>query len=727
METKSAFMTAGGIGIARTVNELAYGDATAPVQDALDARRGVLLGSSYEYPGRHARHDLAFVDPPLSVEARGPVTMVAALNERGQVILPAIAATLRGLPAVAEIDARDTTAITLHLVPPARDFPEEERSKQPSVFSLLRAIGDLFASPDPYLGLYGAFGYDLALQFEPLRLERARPAEQRDLVLYLPDEVVTVDHRREIAHQIRYELSHAGRTTMMLPRTSALAPAPGLVSTAPASPSSGSRSANRAPQGDFAAIVRSAKECFRRGDLFEVTPSHTLREPCLVPPSELYRRLRARNPAPYGFLMNLGEGECLVGASPEMYVRVQGDRVETCPIAGTIARGSTPLGDAEQIRRLLASRKDEAELTMCTDVDRNDKSRICVPGTVRVLGRRQIELTSRLIHTVDHVEGRLRPGFDALDAFLTHVWAVTVTGAPKIAAMQFIEDHETGPRRWYGGAVGRIGFNGQLSTGITLRTIRLKDGVAEVRVGATLLSDSDPDEEERETELKASALVEALRRPMGADDASASVVAAGGSPRRVLVADHADSFVHTLGSYFRQAGAEVVTRRARLPPALLDQLRPDLLVLSPGPGRPSDFGMSALIDAALTRGIPVFGVCLGLQGLVEHFGGCLHVLAEPMHGKPSLVHASGGRLFRGLPPHFSAGRYHSLYAKTTEVPGALEVTAETDDGIAMAVEHRTLPLSAVQFHPESILTSEGDVGLSLIANVLRATRRRVSS
>src|SRR5450432_793758 len=254
METKSAFMTAGGIGIARTVNELAYGDATAPVQDALDARRGVLLGSSYEYPGRHARHDLAFVDPPLSVEARGPVTTVAALNERGQVILPAIAATLRGLPAVAEIDARDTTAITLHLVPPARDFPEEERSKQPSVFSLLRAIGDLFASPDPYLGLYGAFGYDLALQFEPLRLERARPAELRDLVLYLPDEVVTVDHRREVAHQIRYELSHAGRTTMTLPRTTDRAPvsALGLDSTAPASPPSGSHPANRAPRGDFA-------------------------------------------------------------------------------------------------------------------------------------------------------------------------------------------------------------------------------------------------------------------------------------------------------------------------------------------------------------------------------------------------------------------------------------------------------------------------------------------
>lgn len=114
-----------------------------------------------------------------------------------------------------------------------------------------------------------------------------------------------------------------------------------------------------------------------------------------------------------------------------MFVRVEGRRVETCPISGTIARGQNAIEDADQIRQLLNSRKDEAELTMCTDVDRNDKSRLCEPGSVRVIGRRQIELYSHLIHTVDHVEGLLRPEFDALDAFLTHTWAVTVTGAPK--------------------------------------------------------------------------------------------------------------------------------------------------------------------------------------------------------------------------------------------------------------------------------------------------------
>jgi anthranilate synthase len=191
--------------------------------------------------------------------------------------------------------------------------------------------------------------------------------------------------------------------------------------------------------------------------------------------------------------MLYGSNEYLIGASPEMFVRVEntpkGMRVETCPISGTIERGSDPLEDAQQIKKLLFSAKEESELTMCTDVDRNDKSRICEPGSVKVLGRRQIEMYSRLIHTVDHVEGYLRKGFDALDAFLCHTWAVTVTGAPKTWAIRFIEKMEQSPRYWYGGAVGMIGFDGTLNTGLTLRTIRVNNGIAEVRAGATLLHD----------------------------------------------------------------------------------------------------------------------------------------------------------------------------------------------------------------------------------------------
>jgi anthranilate synthase len=708
--TSDSYLTGGGIRVHRTVEPIPIASAIEQIVDALDARRGVLLASSYEYPGRYTRWDMGFVDPPLALVARGRRLRAEALNPRGLVLLPAIARALEGVDHHEDLERTDD-AVAVTVRAPAAGFAEEERSRQPSVFSLLRALIDLFRhAAEPHLGLYGAFGYDLAFQFEPIRPRRPRPPDQRDLVLYLPDELIIVDHRRETAQRRRYDFEAEGRATTGLPR--AAGPG-GSFAGADAVPRAGDHE-----PGDYAAVVRLAREAFKRGDLFEVVPGQTFFEACPSPPSELFRRLRERNPAPYGFLMNLGEAEYLVGASPEMYVRVDSDRVETCPISGTIARGGDAIADAAQIQALLNSTKDESELTMCTDVDRNDKSRICVPGSVRVIGRRQIELYARLIHTVDHVEGRLRPGFDALDAFLAHAWAVTVTGAPKTWAMQFIEDHERSPRAWYGGAVGLLGFDGNLNTGLTLRTIRVKDGAAEVRVGSTLLYDSEPLAEEAETRLKASAFLDALRRPRGVEARPRVEAPRAGAGRRVLLIDHQDSFVHTLANYLRQTGAEVTTRRAGFPSSMLDDRRPDLAVLSPGPGTPSDFDLSGTLDALLARGIPTFGVCLGLQGIVEHLGGELGVLDYPMHGKASRIHVRGGRLFAGLPGEFTAGRYHSLFAIREKLPAALETTATTEDGIVMAVEHTHLPLAAVQFHPESIMSLEGDVGLRLLRNVV---------
>ena len=464
--------------------------------------------------------------------------------------------------------------------------------------------------------------------------------------------------------------------------------------------------------------VEEAREYFARGDLFEVVTSQTFVEPCPEPPSELFRKLKEQNPSPYGFLINLGNDEWLVGASPEMYVRVEGDRVETCPISGTIARGRDPIDDATQILALLNSEKDESELTMCTDVDRNDKSRICVPGSVQVIGRRQIELYSRLIHTVDHVEGRLRPEYDALDAFLTHTWAVTVTGAPKTKAMIFLEQHERTARAWYGGAVGKVGFDGSLNTGLTLRTIRMLDGHAEVRVGATLLWDSDPEAEEAETELKAAAFLDAIRKPRAV--AGAPSVWTGGEGVRILLVDHLDSFVHTLANYLRQTGASVTTRRAGFDLAEVSADDFDLVVLSPGPGRPDDFSVADTVGAAIDAGLPLFGVCLGLQGIVEHAGGTLDQLDTPMHGKPSEVDlVGGGGVLEGLDARFKVGRYHSLFADRATLPDSIRVTAETDDGVIMAVERTDLPIAAVQFHPESIMSMDDEVGIRLVDQVVR--------
>jgi anthranilate synthase len=684
---------------------------------------------------------MAYADPCAEIVAVGRRVTARALGDRGRVLLPVIRAALlrAGQPEAgpengpeigAEIGAEIGTGegpgeFSVVVPEDDREFTEEERSRRPTVFTALREITAAFGCADPHLGLYGAFGYDLAFQFEPVRLRLERPATQRDLVLHLPDEIWVLDRKREEAIRYSYDFEVGGVSTTGLDRGTARTGA------VPAARSVRDQELPAPPRpGSYARVVEEARERFACGDLFEVVPSHLFYGRC-ASPAAFYELLRRRNPAPYEFLFNLGEGEYLVGASPEMYVRVAGDRVETCPIAGTIARGEDTLEDAANIATLLGSAKEESELTMCTDVDRNDKARVCVPGSVRVIGRRQIEMYSRLIHTVDHIEGRLRPGFDAFDAFLTHMWAVTVTGAPKTWAMQFIEDHEQTPRRWYGGAVGKIGFDGSMNTGLTLRTAHITGGIAAVRAGATLLYDSVPAAEEQETHIKARALLETLDEASRGARSDAAIgrgvlpdTASLDYAPRVLLVDHQDSFVHTLGDYFRQLGAEVTTLRFGFPPALLDSYAPDLVVLSPGPGRPADFGCAALLDEVYARHLPAFGVCLGLQAMVEHAGGALSLLPEPAHGKPGLVRVSGGSLLAGLPAEFTAGRYHSLYAPAGEVRGGFAVTAATPDGVVMAIEDEAAGRWAVQFHPESILTASGRSGHQIIANVLDLCRAR---
>jgi anthranilate synthase len=713
------YTTRGGVCVTRSVTETSLETATEEVLLRIDSQRGGLLASSYEYPGRYKRWAIGFVNPPLELVTRENSFTLTAHNKRGMVLLPYLAELLYKQSQLQAVNW-ENGRITGSVRPTERFFSEEERSKQPSVFSIVREILYAFDSPeDDHLGLYGAFGYDLVFQFESMPKLLERSIEQRDLSLYLPDELVVVDYHLQRAFRLQYEFETKHGSTKGLPRSGEIIDYKGKCLTP-------TQASDHGPD-EYAGQVQKALDYFRRGDLFEVVPSQSFFKACENSPAALFRTLQQINPSPYGFIFNLG-GEYLIGASPEMFVRVEGKRVETCPISGTIKRGKDAIDDAAQILQLLNSRKDEAELTMCTDVDRNDKSRICKPGSVRVIGRRQIELYSHLIHTVDHVEGLLRPEFDALDAFLTHLWAVTVTGAPKRAAMQFIEQHERSPRRWYGGAVGCLTFKGDLNTGLILRTIQLKDSIAEVRVGATVLYDSVPEAEAQETLTKAAALFQTLfqAKQTSTDFSSRSNLnhhqASAESSKHVLLIDYEDSFVHTLANYIRQTGATVTTLRHGFSESVFDTECPDLVVLSPGPGRPSDFRVAETIAACTSRQIPIFGVCLGLQAIVEAFGGELGVLNYPQHGKVSRVSVvdPDSAVFKDLPLAFEVGRYHSLFALPESMPKELKVTAISDDGVIMSIEHHTLPIAAVQFHPESIMSLAGEVGLAIIKNVVCA-------
>lgn len=716
------YETKGGIAVSRMRRPTSYADAISTYVDKLDERRGAVFSSNYEYPGRYTRWDTAIVDPPLGISSHGKKVWIEAFNDRGEVLLGFIADRLK---TVTELTLGERTGRRLDLIvnEPTRAFTEEERSKMPTVFTVLRAVVDLFYSEaDSAIGLFGAFGYDLAFQFDAIKLSMQRPEDQRDMVLFLPDEILVVDHHAAKAWIDRYDFAKDGITTEG--KSGEIAPEPFQRTTV--TPPKGDHR-----PGEYAELVTKAKESFRRGDLFEVVPGQKFMERCDSKPSEISNRLKAINPSPYSFFINLGHQEYLVGASPEMFVRVSGRRIETCPISGTIRRGEDAIADSEQILKLLNSKKDESELTMCSDVDRNDKSRVCEPGSVKVIGRRQIEMYSRLIHTVDHIEGRLREDMDAFDGFLSHAWAVTVTGAPKLWAMRFIENHEKSPRAWYGGAIGMVGFNGDMNTGLTLRTIRIKDGIAEVRAGATLLNDSDPHEEEAETELKASAMISAIRDARAGNSGKvARDVAPVGQGVKILLVDHEDSFVHTLANYFRQTGAEVSTVRTPVPEEIFDRVDPDLVVLSPGPGNPKDFDCKATIRSARAKNLPIFGVCLGLQALAEAYGGELRHLAVPMHGKPSRIRVlEPGIVFSGLSNEVTVGRYHSIFADPRTLPADFTITAESEDGTIMGIEHVKEPIAAVQFHPESIMTLGQDAGMRMIENVVAhlARRRKVQA
>ncbi|BAZ10765.1 anthranilate synthase [Calothrix sp. NIES-4071] len=714
----NSYKTKSGVSVSRSVNEISVENAIQEVLSRIDFQRGGLLKSSYEYPGRYNRWAIGFINPPLEIATFENSFTLTAHNERGLVLLEHIADQLYKQPQLESVK-REGNSITGLVRPAERLFSEEERSQQPSVFSVIRTIQQLFSSPeDDYLGLYGAFGYDLVFQFEqmPKHFSRSQ-GEQRDLVLYLPDELVVIDYHQQRAFCIHYEFTTQSSCTKNLSRSGEFFDYKGkrLIP---------SHTCDH-QKDEYEQQVEKALSYFRRGDLFEVVPSQSFFQACDSSPAELFRTLTQINPSPYGFIFNLG-GEYLIGASPEMFVRVEGRRVETCPISGTIRRGKNAIEDATQILKLLNSNKDESELTMCTDVDRNDKSRICEPDSVKVIGRRQIELYSHLIHTVDHVEGVLRKEFDALDAFLTHLWAVTVTGAPKRSAMQFIEQNERSPRRWYGGAVGYLTFKGDLNTGLILRTIQLKDSIAEVRVGATVLYDSEPEAEAQETITKAAALLQTLHQVQHKSPNSNNLKLehqdkGAGAFKHVLLIDYEDSFVHTLANYIRQTGATVKTLRHGFSESVFDRERPDLVVLSPGPGRPSDFSITETIVACVQRQIPIFGVCLGLQGIVEAFGGKLGILEYPQHGKSSRIFVPNPEsgIFKDLPQSFEVGRYHSLFALPDCLPKEFKITAISEDDVIMGIEHKTLPIAAVQFHPESIMTLAGEVGLTIIKNVLR--------
>ena len=714
--TNYSFVSPSGIVIDRTDRKIDYERGIDFLIDALNDTRGAYLSSGVEDQDRYARWDFGFIDPPVEVVAHQDKFRLTALNGRGVPILAMLRPLLLKTPDI-KLKSEDETSLFLTIASPNRIFAEEERSRQPSTFTPIRTLmAEFRGMRDDFLGLWGAFGFDLIYEFEQMPLSMPRGDEDKLLHLYLPDRIMVLDRRLEEAHAYEYEFTRRTQTTIGLSETAFS----GIQNVAaPMACSKGEITSDHTPE-DYMAKVEMARKRMHIGDIFEVVMSRKYQIAYHGQPSDIFHMMRRINPSPYEFFFQFAN-EQLIGASPEMFVRVEGDRVESSPISGTARRGDNAMEDAERIQALYNSEKDEVELTMCTDVDRNDKSRICRPGSVKLLARRAIERYAGLFHTVDHVEGRMREGFDGIDAFLSHMWAVTLTGAPKRKAVEIIEHEEISPRRWYGGAIGALMFSGTVNTGITIRAVLLEQGRADYRVGATFVYDSLPEEEEQETRVKSTAFFKAMANLDRTGDEPVEIKAVSKyAGVRIVMVDNEDSFVHTLADYFRQTGANVQTFRHGAPAQAALAERPDLVIHSPGPGQPKDFGVPDLVRTIAGLGIPQFGVCLGLQGIVEAFGGELSVMDVPRHGKYWKLDHDGTGLFDGVAQGNRVGGYHSLLAVSTKIPDDLEVIARNEVGMVMAVRHTSQPIAAVQFHPESILSMDARAGHRIVENVLTA-------
>jgi anthranilate synthase component I len=364
-------------------------------------------------------------------------------------------------------------------------------------------------------GAVGMFGYDLVRTVEPLGPPSPDPVGLPDLALMLTDVLVAFDHlRREVTilanvyaededlERSYHEAAEAiadvrARLAGLLPR-----PEPAPARAAPAFQSN-------MPPEQFMGMVERIVEYIHAGDAYQVVPSQRWSAPAPVEAFSIFRGLRAVNPSPYMYFLDFGDFE-IAGASPEPLVTVHDRRIETRPVAGTRPRGTSPEDDERIAAELLADEKERAEHVMLVDLGRNDVGRVSEFGSVNVDAFMEIEHYSHVMHIVSRVSGRLREGVGALEALRAILPAGTLSGAPKVRAMQIIDELEPVKRGGYGGAIGYLSYTGDLDTCIHIRTVVVKDGIAHVQAGGGTVADAKPDYELRESEAKARAAVSAV-------------------------------------------------------------------------------------------------------------------------------------------------------------------------------------------------------------------------
>ncbi|MEQ8749903.1 MAG: anthranilate synthase component I [Amphiplicatus sp.] len=410
----------------------------------------------------------------------------------------------------------DIAEINENAASDADAFRREDAAPLASLKRLLDASRiDIPADAPPMAaGVFGYFGYDMARQMERLPSRPPKAIDVPDAMFIRPTVVAVFDNvkqeimliapvRPEAGVSARAAYSRAGErlADAVSDLAAPLTRAPSAAT--PADPDV--EISSNTPEADYLAMAARAKEYIAAGDIFQVVLSQRFTAAFSEPPFELYRALRRTNPSPFLFFLNFA-GLSLVGSSPEILVRVRNGDVTIRPIAGTRPRGASAEEDKAFETELLADPKERAEHLMLLDLGRNDVGRAAAIGSVKVTDSFIVERYSHVMHIVSNVVGKLRDGVDPVDAVAAGFPAGTVTGAPKIRAMEIIDELERDARGPYGGAIGYFSADGNVDTCIALRTAAVKDGIMHVQAGAGIVADSDPASEHRECVNKAKAL-----------------------------------------------------------------------------------------------------------------------------------------------------------------------------------------------------------------------------
>ncbi|MCC6210994.1 MAG: chorismate-binding protein [Burkholderiales bacterium] len=624
------------ITVARRVTVADSGDVEALIA-RFDTKPGLWMGCDVASEGLYRKQSMACAVPALRFCVEGNVLTVTAMSRAGAALLE----RLRGLGGLSGLGGSLSADI----------------GAASEVVAVLRRFLGMFQPQAAELGLFCAFSFDYYRFAETAPL----PADgRRRLVAYFPERVLAVGPAE--SRWIEFAFS------------SGVADGIGRVAAAKVD-----EARDELAPGAHAARVARGVEMLRRAELQSLVLSQAFRRRATVSPARAFLSLREQNPYPAMFFCNLGGGEFLFGASPDLQVRADATHVESAPVCGTLRRGSDPVEDMDQALALLASDKEAAAIALCADAAANEHAAVCEPGSVHVLSHRRPYFFSTIIHAVDHLRGTRRAGLDVFDLLLAHATPATVTGLPKKSAVRAIGELEADWRGWYAGAVARLATDGSMEAYTVLRAARVAGGVAEIRTGGNILVDSDPAKEEEESQLKALTLFRVLQ---GAEPAAVAGAVPTRSWRCRLVACD-DEAVPRLSNTLAGAGIAVTEDAA-------------ISLVSGNPRLAQIPG-------------PIVAVGEGALWLLERQGGRVTALGRPQFARRvSGTPATGG--FLGELGSFEAGWYAAHGIRCGALPEGWSESAVSAEGWVLAAENHAARACVLLFRPDSVLSLRRDAG-----------------